>query len=303
MDTVEFEFDDDPDRVDRDAVWAFLSEHAYWGRARTRADVEAQLDSAWRVVGCYRADSGAMVGFARAFGDGATCYLADVFVAHAARGRGFGGGLVRAMIEDGPGRGARWLLHTADAHGLYHRFGFAPPDGTLLERPRGHHPTAAAAGPAAPAAPAQVHREFDARVLVRLGAALDAAAPPSLRVGVRLPVDLGGGAMASPDLVVYAPGPADDPARMHRPARDVVLAVDVDSAPDRAPGPDAAPHSYAAAGIPHVWRLRRGNGAPVLAADALDPGTGRHVETARAHRTLSVDSPFPVTVDVAALYA
>jgi hypothetical protein len=39
------------------------------------------------------------------------------------------------MIDHGPGAGFRWLLHTADAHGLYARFGFAPPDATFLERP------------------------------------------------------------------------------------------------------------------------------------------------------------------------
>jgi GNAT superfamily N-acetyltransferase len=27
-----YELDDDPDRVDRDAVWEFLSTQAYWGR-------------------------------------------------------------------------------------------------------------------------------------------------------------------------------------------------------------------------------------------------------------------------------
>jgi hypothetical protein len=43
--------------------------------------------------------------------------------------------LVEVMIEEGPGAGVRWLLHTADAHGLYERFGFAEPPGTLLERP------------------------------------------------------------------------------------------------------------------------------------------------------------------------
>jgi hypothetical protein len=39
------------------------------------------------------------------------------------------------MIDDGPGAGFRWLLHTADAHGLYERFGFGAPAGDLLERP------------------------------------------------------------------------------------------------------------------------------------------------------------------------
>ena len=45
-----YEFDDAPGRVDRDAVWEFLSTQAYWGKFRTRADFEAHLASAWRVV-------------------------------------------------------------------------------------------------------------------------------------------------------------------------------------------------------------------------------------------------------------
>ena len=60
-----FEIDDDPARVDRDAVWRYLSTEAYWGRDRSRADVEAQLDDAWRVVAAYDGD-GATIGFARA---------------------------------------------------------------------------------------------------------------------------------------------------------------------------------------------------------------------------------------------
>ena len=39
------------------------------------------------------------------------------------------------MIDDGPGAEFRWMLHTADAHGLYARYGFGPPDPTYLERP------------------------------------------------------------------------------------------------------------------------------------------------------------------------
>jgi GNAT superfamily N-acetyltransferase len=131
------QIDDDPARVDRDAVWRFLSIDAYWGRWRTRADVETQIAGAWRVVGAYDAD-GATVGFARAVSDGVSfAYLADVYVDASGRGHGLGVAIVRFMIDDGPGRDFRWTLHTADAHGLYARFGFAPPDPTYLERPSG----------------------------------------------------------------------------------------------------------------------------------------------------------------------
>lgn len=133
-----YELDDDPARVDVDAAWAYLGTEAYWGRWRTRRDFDAQCASAWRVVGVYSPD-GAQVGFARALSDGVgLAYLADVYVLPEHRGRGLGVDLVRAMVEDGPGRRFRWLLHTDDAHELYGRFGFAPPDGTVLERPAQH---------------------------------------------------------------------------------------------------------------------------------------------------------------------
>jgi GNAT superfamily N-acetyltransferase len=129
-----FDIDDDPGRVDLDAVWAFLSTEAYWGRWRTRDDVAVQIANAWRVVGAYV--DGAQVGFARAVSDGvALAYLADVYVRGDHRGRGIAKALVAAMIDDGPGRDFRWMLHTADAHDLYRPFGFAEPDASMLERP------------------------------------------------------------------------------------------------------------------------------------------------------------------------
>jgi len=140
-----YELDDDPSRVDTDALWSFLSEEAYWGRWRTRDVVEHQLATAWRVVGVYEQATGRMVGFARAVSDGAAfAYLADVYVVADARGRGLGRRLVQAMVDDGPGARFRWALHTADAHGLYAGFGFARPDETYLERPGAERPGSSA---------------------------------------------------------------------------------------------------------------------------------------------------------------
>lgn len=131
-----YELDDEMARIDVDAVWAFLSQEAYWGQWRSRDDVERQVAGAWRVVGCYERSSGAMVGFARAVSDGvALAYLADIYVLPPHRGRGLGKRLIEVMVDRGPGRDFRWLLHTADAHGLYEQFGFAAPDHKLLERP------------------------------------------------------------------------------------------------------------------------------------------------------------------------
>jgi GNAT superfamily N-acetyltransferase len=128
-------FDADPQRIDRDVVWRFLTEQAYWGRWRDREIVEKQIDASWRTVGCYAAD-GAMVAFARAISDGISlAYLADVFVVPEHRGQGLGVALIDFMIEKGPGAHFRWMLHTGDAHGLYAKAGFRAPDSTFLERP------------------------------------------------------------------------------------------------------------------------------------------------------------------------
>lgn len=132
------DLDDDPSRLDLDVIWGFLSTEAYWGRWRDRAAVEASVRGSWRVVGAYRVDTGTQVGFARSFSDGVTsAYLSDVFVLPAARGRGLGRELVMEMIDHGPGRDFRWMLHTADAHGLYRRLGFTEEtEGRFLQRER-----------------------------------------------------------------------------------------------------------------------------------------------------------------------
>lgn len=133
---MDFELDDDRDRIDLDVVWTFLSTQAYWARWRDRTHVAQQLAGAWRLIGGYRTDTGEMVGFARAISDGVSlAYLADVFVVKEARGYGLGKALVRTMIDEGPGAGFRWMLHTSDAHEMYKRFGFREPDPTYLERP------------------------------------------------------------------------------------------------------------------------------------------------------------------------
>lgn len=136
MDAVDYELDDDPARIQPDVVWQYLSTDAYWGRWRSRADIDAQLASAWRVVGVYRTDTGEQVGFGRAVSDGvAFAYLADVFVLAEHRGHALGKQLMRCMIDEGPGRDFRWVLFTGDAHGLYEQFGFAAPDATAMVRP------------------------------------------------------------------------------------------------------------------------------------------------------------------------
>jgi GNAT superfamily N-acetyltransferase len=131
-----YELDDDKGRLDIAVAWKWLSTEAYWGTWRDQDFFVRQVEAAWRVVGAYERRTGAMVGFARAVSDGVSlAYLADVFVLPEHRGAGLGEAIVRRMIDEGPGAGFRWLLHTADAHGLYERYGFRAADSSAMERP------------------------------------------------------------------------------------------------------------------------------------------------------------------------
>jgi GNAT superfamily N-acetyltransferase len=128
-----YELDDDRARIDRAAVHAYLSEESYWAKGRPREVQDALVDGAARVVGLYH--EGEQVGFTRTLSDGhAQSYLADVFVLEGHRGRGLGEELVRFTVDEGPFARTKWFLHTADAHDLYRKFGFAEPDERALER-------------------------------------------------------------------------------------------------------------------------------------------------------------------------
>jgi ribosomal protein S18 acetylase RimI-like enzyme len=130
-----YELDDDLARIDREAVHAYLGGESYWAKGRTREVQNALIESSARVVGLY--SNGRQIGFTRTVTDGHVhAYLADVYVLEEHRGRGLGEQLVRFSIEESPFARCRWLLHTADAHGLYRKFGFTEPDDRLMERPR-----------------------------------------------------------------------------------------------------------------------------------------------------------------------
>ena len=129
-----YELDDDTARIDREAVHRFISEESYWAFRRGRDVMDGLFDRAARNVGLYAPD-GSLVGYSRTVDapDAFLVYLADVFVLPEHRGHGRGVELVRFTVDEGPYAARRWILHTADAHGLYEKLGFAPGE-RLLER-------------------------------------------------------------------------------------------------------------------------------------------------------------------------
>jgi GNAT superfamily N-acetyltransferase len=123
------EFSTDTSRLDRDRVHAWLAEESYWATGRTREDQDAAIDGS-RNYGVYDTVTGEQLAYARVITDGVTFgWLCDVFVASEARGRGVGIALIEGVVgELAPLDLKRIALTTADAHGLYERFGFRPLD-------------------------------------------------------------------------------------------------------------------------------------------------------------------------------
>jgi GNAT superfamily N-acetyltransferase len=123
----------DAARLDREAIWRFLRT-TYWSPGVERDVVKRGIDNSL-VFGLFAPD-GEQAGFARVVTDLARfAWLADVFVLDAHRGRGLGVWLVETVVNDPRLSSLRIVLATADAHGIYERFGFRPVDAQrMLER-------------------------------------------------------------------------------------------------------------------------------------------------------------------------
>ncbi len=143
---TQYSISTDPQRLDIDAVHAFLS-RSFWAEGISRELVAKSIansvcfglfDSALSADGTSTRgehDQGMQIGFARVVTDRATyAYLCDVYVLESHRGRGLGKWLIEAVMAHPDLQGLRrFQLVTSDAHSLYARHGFA-----VLENPERH---------------------------------------------------------------------------------------------------------------------------------------------------------------------
>jgi GNAT superfamily N-acetyltransferase len=128
-----YELDDDRDRIDIEAVHAYITK-SYWAAGRSLETMKAAVAGSARVIGLYAPD-GSQAGFCRVVSDGAVfAYLADVFVLEEHRGNGRGVALVREAVDSEDWAALSWYLRTKDAHALYDKFGFGPTSERSLER-------------------------------------------------------------------------------------------------------------------------------------------------------------------------
>lgn len=127
-----FTISTDRARLDREAVYRYLSGESYWASGLARGVFERSVEGSLP-FGLY-AEDGTQIGYARAVTDGATfAWLSDVYVLSEHRGQGLGRWLVASVMAHPGLQGLRrWMLSTTDAHGIYHAFGFGPVDPAKL---------------------------------------------------------------------------------------------------------------------------------------------------------------------------
>lgn len=123
----EFTVSDRREDLDVDLIYCFLNDLSYWAKGISREVVVKSLDNSL-CFGLFEGDK--QIGFGRVVTDRATfAYLADVFIVEDYRGKGLGKWLVECIVEHPELQSLRrWMLATADAQQLYHRYGFAPLD-------------------------------------------------------------------------------------------------------------------------------------------------------------------------------
>ena len=122
-----FTISTDAAQLDRDVIWRYLHDEAYWSKGIPRDLFERSLDRSL-TFGLFDGDpgTGTQAGFSRVVTDGATfAWLCDVFVLPAYRGRGLATWLIETVVEHPDLQVQRgFVLATRDAHGLYAKFGW-----------------------------------------------------------------------------------------------------------------------------------------------------------------------------------
>jgi GNAT superfamily N-acetyltransferase len=126
----EFCISTDKTKLDVDSIHGFLSTKAYWCLNIPKETLQKAILNS-RCFGVYKNEK--QIGFARVISDFSTiAYLGDVYILEEYRGKGLSKWLIGTIMSDPNLQGLRrWILLTADAHGLYRQFGWtniADPD-------------------------------------------------------------------------------------------------------------------------------------------------------------------------------
>jgi Uma2 family endonuclease len=144
---------------------------------------------------------------------------------------------------------------------------------------------------------------FHSRTLRLLDNALLEQAPDHLDVMREMTVKLDDKNRPEPDILVFPLEANTGPDQTWYSPEDVLLAVEVVSADSRERDREVKPRKYAAAGVPHFWRVEQDDdkGLPVVYVHELDPATASYGLTGIFHERLKVSVPFDAEIDLTAV--
>ena len=141
--------------------------------------------------------------------------------------------------------------------------------------------------------------KWHSRVINLILRELDRQAPQDFRAEREMALRLAARQVPEPDILVVtaAAYERDKPSTHYLPA-DVVLVVEAVSPDSEDRDRDTKPPKYAAAGIPHYWRVEKVAGRAVVYAYERDPAGGGYVPTGIHHDRLRVSVPYSVDIDL-----
>jgi len=123
----QYDLSEDVSRIDFEVVTSWLA-GSYWSPGVAVETVRRAAANSSLVIGVFERGSGEQVAYARVVSDTTTfAWICDVIVDEAHRGRGIGRWMLRHILAHPAHQPMRrWLLGTADAHGVYAECGFKP---------------------------------------------------------------------------------------------------------------------------------------------------------------------------------
>jgi Uma2 family endonuclease len=144
-------------------------------------------------------------------------------------------------------------------------------------------------------------KRFHERVISGLRAVLNEQVPPHLFALTQMDVKLTHRTRPCPDVLVIDASAAENDDRTFYTPDEVHLVVEVVSPESEERDRIDKPPRYAAAGIPHFWRVEENDGRPVVYVYELDPATRTYAVTGIHHGKLDVSVPFRLVVELDAL--
>ncbi|MFE9401920.1 Uma2 family endonuclease [Streptomyces sp. NPDC006530] len=147
-------------------------------------------------------------------------------------------------------------------------------------------------------------RYFHFFVIELLMRGLHRSLPPRLEAVREMAVVLDRQNCPEPDISVISAAAVSGMDLTRFEAKDVLLAVEVVSPDSESRDRTTKPLKYAAAGIPHFWRVERGGDdgdEPIVHVYELDPLTMSYVHMGMQRGQLKVDKPCTIEIDLGAV--